>query len=123
MADSDFPTTLTRSPGWKGWIVESPKEAVQIGRRASGLPVINKRFTFIGLNFRNTSNLVPQADYETIMTHYNTYNDVPFNWVNTQKPDTPITYEVIWAQPPRCQLDRLRDRWRISIVFTQYSPL
>jgi len=117
---ADFPT-LSRKPGKKGWSVTPCKEAVHIGRKASGLPVVNELFTFSPLTFTVPYYLATQEDYEDTMTHYNVHKGIPFNWTNTQKIDTPVTYEVIYAQPPKCQLDKLQDRWQINVTFRQYS--
>lgn len=117
-----FPT-ITRRPGWRGWKEEYSKEAVQVASFASGTPLLNPLFTFDPLTFTPPYYLVSQADKETLMAFYKAHKDIPFEWINTQKPDAPITYEVIFVQPPKCQLDRVQDRWKISFIFRQYSPL
>ena len=116
-----FPT-LDRSPGYKGYSEELSKESVQIASKASGLPLVQKLFTFDPKTWKHTLYLVSQADKETVITFYEANKDVPFDWSNTQE-TSPITYEIIFIQPPKCKLDRVKDRWQISFVFTQYSPL
>lgn len=114
-----FPV-LDRGPGAKGFSEVIEPEAVQIGKKASGLPVLNKLFTFAGKTWKHTRFLVTQADKETYLTFYEANKDVPFDWANEQDAET---YEVIFLGPPKCVLDRLKDRWRIQFVFAQYSPL
>ncbi len=121
MANELFPT-LSRSPGAKGFAEEISEDAVQIGRKASGLPVLNKLFTFAGKTWKFTLFLVIQADKETVLTFYEANKDVPIDWSNTQEVP-PQTYEVIFMHPPKCTLDRVKNRWRIVNTFSQYSPL
>lgn len=116
-----FPV-LSRSPGYKGFVEDISKDAVQIGKKASGLPVLNKLFTFAGKTWKFTLYLVSQVDKESVLTFYEANKDVPFDWSNVQE-TAPITYEVIFMHPPKCTLDRLKNRWRIINTFTQYSPL
>jgi len=120
MAESDFPITLSRSPGVKGYTETPDKNAVKVASAASGLPVVNKLFTFQPITFKHTLFLVSQVDKDTVMTHYEAYKDVPFNWVNIQDDNT---YEVIYAVPPKLSLDKIETRWRIQLTFIQYSPL
>lgn len=115
-----FPV-LSRGIGAKGFSEELDKNAVQIGKTASGLPVLNKLFTFAGKIWKHTRYLVPQADKEEYLTFYEANKDVPFDWVNEQEGGDP--YEVIFLAPPKCTLDKLKNRWRIQFVFAQYSPL
>lgn len=117
---ANFPV-LTRHPGVKNYTEVIDKDAVQIGKKASGLPVLNKLFTFAGKIWKHTRNLVSQADKEAYLVHYEAHKDVPFNWANEQENDT--LYEIIYAAPPKCQLDRLKTRWKIVFTFMQYSPL
>lgn len=114
-----FPV-LSRSIGAKGFSELIDPAAVQIGKKASGLPVLNKLFTFAGKTWKYTRYLVIQADKETYLTFYEANKDVPFDWANEQDSET---YEVIFLGPPKCTLDRLQNRWRIQFVFVQYSPL
>ena len=115
-----FPNTLSRSPGAKGYSQVLSKGTVQKAKKASGLPVLNKLFTFDALEWKFALYLVSQADYDTIMTFYEANLDIPFDWENEQDSNT---YEVIFATPPKCSLDRLKDRWKMIFVFMQYSPL
>jgi len=115
-----FPV-LSRGPGGKSYTEDISKEAVQIGVKASGLPVLNKLFTFAPKTWKHTRYLVSQADKVTYMAYYETNKDVPFDWANEQEDGT--VYEVIFDGPPKCQLDRIKNRWQIVFVFTQYSPL
>jgi len=116
---ANFPT-LSRSPGHKGFTEELSRDAVDIANKASGLPVVNKLFTFSPKTWKHTRFLVSQADKETVEAHYLANCDVPFDWLNTQDDET---YEIIYACPPRYTLDKIRLRWRIDFLFTQYSPL
>lgn len=111
---------LSRSPGARGFSEELSDEAVAIGTKASGLPVVNKLFTFDPKTWKYTLYSVSQADKESIITFYNTYKDVPFDWTNAQNEET---YEVIFGAKPDCQLDGLKTIWRIQLILIQYSPL
>jgi hypothetical protein len=111
---------LSRSPGASGYVEELNTNAVEVASKASGLPVVNKLFTFNPKTFRFTLNLVSQADKETILDHYTANCDVPFDWDNEQDGEK---YEVIYARPPDPKLDKLRTRWKIILTFIQYSPL
>ena len=116
-----FPV-LSRSPGSKGFAEELNKNTVKVASKASGLPVLNKLFTFDSKTWKFTLYLVSQTDKESVITFYKANCDVPFDWSNTQE-TAPITYEVIFARPPKCTLDKVKDRWRIVNTFIQYSPL
>ena len=116
---ANFPA-LSRSPGATGFTEELSSETVQIASKASGLPVLNKIFTFDPRMFKYTLHLVSQADKESVITFYKANCDIPFDWTNTQDDNT---YEVIFDHPPKCQLDKIKERWKISLTFTQYSPL
>jgi len=113
-----FPV-LSRTPGHNFMEVQST-DAVQVANKASGLPLLNKLFTFDPKTFTVQLNLVTQTDKESVMTFYKANCDVPFKWTNDQDGEE---YEVIFARPPKCALDRLKTRWRIDLVFIQYSPL
>lgn len=115
-----FPV-LSRGIGAKGFSELIDPAAVWVGKMASGLPVLNKLFTFAGKTWKYTRYLVIQADKEEYLTFYEANKDVPFDWVNEQEGGEP--YEVIFLSPPKCQLDKLKDRWKITFVFAQYSPL
>lgn len=117
---ANFPA-LSRSPGASGYAEELPKESVAVGGAMSGLPVLNELFTFDPTTWKHTLYLVSQADKETVMTFYKANKGVPFNWDNAQEDDT--TYEVVFIAPPVCKLDRIKARWRITIMIKQYSPL
>lgn len=119
MANEPFPE-LSRSIGAKGFSEVIDPAAVQIGKKASGLPVLNKLFTFAGKTWKHTRYLVAQTDKETVLTFYENNKDVPIDWTNEQDAET---YEVIFLSPPKCTLDKLKNRWRIQFVFAQYSPL
>ena len=116
-----FPV-LARSAGSKGFAEELSKDTVQIASTASGLPVLNKLFTFDPKTWKVTLSLVSQADKESVITFYKANCDVPFDWSNTQE-TPPQTYEIIFAKPPKCTLDKIKNRWRIQFIFMQYSPL
>lgn len=117
---ANFPI-LDRNPGVKGFSEEIDPGAMQISKKASGLPVLNKLFTFAGKTWRHTRYLVSQANKEEYLTFYETNKDVPFGWTNEQEGAPP--YEVIFLAPPKCTLDKLKSRWRIQFIFAQYSPL
>ena len=115
-----FPV-LSRSPGATGYTEEITNDAVQIAQKASGLPVVNKLFTFAPKTWKHTRFLVTQADKEAYLTYYEDNKDVPFNWDNEQEGGTP--YEVIFYGSPKCQLNKMNNLWKIVFVFMQYSPL
>lgn len=117
---AQFPT-ISRSPGSKNYTEELSKGTIQVAKKASGLPLLNKLFTFDAKNWKFTQNLVSQTDKESLITFYEANKDVPFDWKNEQEDDT--VYEVVCNSPPKCQLDRLKNRWRIVWSLTQYSPL
>lgn len=114
-----FPV-ISRSPGAKGYTEVLDKNAVKVASAASGLPVVNKLFTFQPITFKHTLFLVAQADKDTVTAHYEANKDVPFNWDNDQDSNT---YEVIYAMPPKLTMDKINGRWKIVFVFIQYSPL
>ncbi len=116
---ANFPT-LTRSPGNKSHAEELSKEAVQIVCTASGVPVLNKLFTFDPKTFRFILYFVSQADKDSVLTFYNANKDVPFDWANLQDSQT---YEVVFMHPPVCQIQGRKYLWRISMTFRQYSPV
>jgi len=113
-----FPA-LSRIPGSSSYTEELNKNAVKVGSKASGLPVLNKLVTFDAKTFKHTLNLVSQADKESVITHYKATCDVPFNWDNEQEDGT--TYEVIYGAPPKCKLDKVKERWKITLILIQYS--
>lgn len=115
-----FPV-LSRKPGVKGYTEDISKEAVHVASKASGLPMVNKLFTFAPKTWKHTRYLITQADKVAYLVHYEANKDVPFNWANEQEDDE--VYEVIYAAPPKCTLDKLKGLWRIVFVFIQYSPL
>ena len=112
---------LSRGPGAKSYFEVIDPIAVQIGKKASGLPVLNKLFTFAGKDWKHTRYLVTQADKEAYLVFYEANKDIPFDWNNEQEDGT--TYEVIFMAPPKCKLDRIQTRWKIIFLFRQYSPL
>ena len=114
-----FPA-LSRSPGHTGFVEDLNARAVGVASKASGLPMVNKLFTFNPESWRYILNLVSQADKEAIITHYKANCDIPFDWLNEQND---VTYEVIYAKPPVCRLDKSQITWKISLTLTQYSPL
>jgi len=114
-----FPT-LSRTPGVQGYIEDTSKDAVNIASKASGLPVVNKLFTFDPKTWKYSLFLVSQADKETIAAFYEANKDVPFSWYNYQESET---YEVIFDGPPAYSLDKIKMRWHINLMLVQYSPL
>ena len=114
-----FPT-ISREPEAKGFSELIDPEAMSIAKATSGLPVLNKLFTFAPKTFRHTRYFVAQADKETVMTFYGANKDVPFDWLNTQDSNT---YEVIFLGPPKVSLDKINKRWMMVFIFKQYSPL
>ena len=117
-----FPN-LTRKGGKRGYSETPNKDAAKIASKASGLPSVNKLFTFDGPTWKYTLSLVADADKITLMTFYNTYKEVPFDWLNPQDGNT---YEVVFAKPPACKIkgsDGTDVYWDIQLAVTQYSPL
>ena len=115
-----FPV-LTRKGSKSGWSETPNKNAVKIASAASGLPVINKLFTFDGPTWKYTLSLVTSADKDTLHTFYEANKDVPFDWVNPQDSNT---YEVIFAAPPQyisAGSDGTNFYWNIKLVIIQYS--
>ncbi len=114
-----FPT-LSSSPSVENFIEELSDETVQIASKASGLPVLNKLFTFDSKTWNHVLNFVSQVDKSAIMTFYEANKDVPFNWLNEQDD---ATYEVIFIGPPGCKTDGEKEFWKIILTLMQYSPL
>lgn len=114
-----FPV-LSRSQSIEGFVEELSKEAVQIASMASGLPLLNKIFTFDPKTFKFTLDCVSQIDKETVITFYEDNKDVPFSWLNGQDS---VTYEVIFMSKPACKLEDRKDLWRIGLILRQYSPV
>ena len=114
-----FPV-LSRSPGSRSFTEQLSKSTVQIASKASGLPVVNKIFTFDPKTWAYTLTLVSQVDKASVITFYEANKDIPLSWANAQDGNT---YEVIFDGPPKCKLDKLKERWQISLTFIQYSPL
>ncbi|KKN57510.1 hypothetical protein LCGC14_0561270 [marine sediment metagenome] len=117
-----FPT-LTRKGSKSGWLQTPNKNAVKVASAASGLPVVNKLFTFDGPTWKYVLKLVTSTDKDTLETFYGNNKDVPFDWLNPQDSNT---YEVIFASPPRYTCggsDGTNFYWNITLVITQYSPL
>lgn len=112
-----FPT-ISRNPGVSGYNFDKSSDAILVANRASGLPVLNKIWTFDPIIFSFKLNLVSDTDKNTIMDFYEANKDVPFYWYNNQDS---ITYEVIFTRPVRCSLDKIKTRWQISIELQQYS--
>lgn len=113
--------TLSRSPGIKGFTRKI--EEAHVGRFMDGYPVIIEVATFIPTTFKHTKHFVSQVDMETVVAFYKANRGVSFYWVDTQKTGSPVTYEVIYIKSPDCQLDGLRDLWRITEIFKQSAPL
>jgi len=117
-----FPV-LTRKGSKAGYLEVHSKDAVHVASKASGLPVVNKLFTFDPMTWKYSLKLVTNADKATLMTFYNANEDVPFDWFNPQDGNT---YEVIFNMPPQCIMDGSDGTniyWKIVLNLTQYSPL
>jgi hypothetical protein len=117
-----FPV-LTRKGAVSGYSETPSSDAVSQKNKASGLPVVIKLFTFDPKTWKYSLGLVSDADKVTLLTFYNTYKDVPFDWVNPQDGNT---YEVIFDGVLKCTIagsDGTNDYWKINLELTQYSPL
>ena len=117
-----FPV-LTCKGNKKGYAERHNKAAVNIASKASGLPIVNKLFTFDAMTWKYTLDPVLNADKLTLITFYNANKDVPFDWLNPQDANT---YEVIFDDPPACTFvgsDGTNFYWKIILTLTQYSPL
>ena len=106
-----FPTIDT-GPKIDGFEDSYSDEAVAIADLRSGYPVINELFTFNPRNFTLALAPVSQEDKETVMTFYQANKGVPFNWLNEQDN---VTYEVVFASKPTCQLYGEKDKWMIAM--------
>ena len=114
---------LTRKGSKAGWSETPNKNAVKVASAASGLPVLNKIFTFDGPTWKYMLKLVTSADVGTLKAFYEANKDVPFDWLNPQDSNT---YEVIFASPPQYSgggSDGTNFYWNIKLTITQYSPL
>jgi hypothetical protein len=98
---------------------ESSDDAVDIGKTASGYPVLNKLVTFDARDFNFEMPCVPDADKVEIMTFYDANKDLAFYWYNKQDK---VTYEVIFLSRPTCRLEGRGDLWRMGFAFRQVSP-
>ena len=114
-----FPTLIC-SPSVERFAEELSDETVQIASKASGLPVLNKLYTFDPKTWDYILNFVSQTDKKTLFAFYEANKDIPFNWLNEQDG---ATYEVIFIGPPRCRTNGEKDHWKIRLTLTQYSPL
>ena len=117
-----FPV-LTCKGNKKGYVEDLNEDAVNVASKASGLPVLNKLFTFDGMEWKYTLDPVLDADKLTLITFYHANKDIPFNWLNPQ--DDSI-YEVIFMKPPKCTpvgSDGTNLYWKIVLSLRQYSPL
>jgi len=116
-----FPT-LTRKGSRKGYSEKRSKNAVNIASKASGLPLVNKLFTFDPTTWKYTLDLVSDVDKATLLTFYNANKDVPFYWPN---PQDGLVYEVIFDGPPAVTIagsDGTNVYWKIVLTLVQYSP-
>ena len=120
-----FPV-LTSKGSAKGCSVSYSKDAISAARAASGLPVINKIFTFDPITFEYTvGNLISNADKVTLLAYYDDHKGIAFDWTNPD-PDNNITYEVKFLKPPTVSVsghDGTNTFWKISLTLIQYSPL
>ena len=117
-----FPV-LTRLGSSKGYSETHSRDAVNVASKASGLPVLNKLFTFDPKTWKYTLKLVTDADKDTLDAFYLANKDVPFDWVNPN-PEDAGTYEVIFDKPPQCKVagsDGTSTYWNIMLTLTQYS--
>lgn len=119
---STFPV-LERKGSRAGWSETPNKAAVSVADKGSGLPVVNKLFTFDGPTWAYSLKLVTTADKDTLQAFYEANKDVPFDWLNPQDGNT---YEVIFAAPPKWSMagsDGTDEFWNVILKLTQYSPL
>lgn len=117
-----FPV-LSRLGSKTGFSDSYSKDAVKVASKASGLPVVNKLFTFDPLTWKYSLSQVSSADKAALLVFYLANKDVPFDWVNPQDSNT---YEVIFERPPQCSMmgsDGTNEYWKIALTITQYSPL
>ncbi len=115
-----FPV-LTRKGSVNGYSETNSKNAVSVGSKASGLPIVNKLFTFDPMTWKYTLSLASNADKATLKAFYIANQDVPFDWVNPQDTNT---YEVVFDRPPQISMagsDGTNIYWKITLTLTQYS--
>lgn len=117
-----FPV-ITRKGSKAGFTETASRNAVSKADKDSGLPVVNKLFTFDPLSWSYSLKLVVTADKDTVDTFYGANKDVPFDWLNPQDGNT---YEVIFDAPIRWTVagsDGTIDYWNAALKLVQYSPL
>jgi len=112
-----FPT-ISRKPS-QVFSDEPSDDAVQIGRYASGYPLLNKLFTFDARTFVFEMPCVLEADKLIIMAYYENHKDKSFPWYNEQDH---AWHEVVFVSKPGCRLDGRGDLWRITLMLRQSSP-
>lgn len=109
---------LSRKPS-HAFSDELDARAVLVGSTASGYPVLNKQFTFDPRTFTPELRNLSKADKLTVMAFYEQNKDKVFPWYNKQDD---ATYEVCFAEKPKCRIDGRIDLWKINIVFLQSTP-
>jgi len=117
-----FPV-IVRKGAMSGYSETHSSDAIKVASKASGLPLLNKLFTFDPRTWKYTVTTVTNADKLTLLTFYDANKDVPFDWLNPQDGNT---YEVIFDKPPVCTMagsDGTNIYWKINLVILQYSPL
>lgn len=117
-----FPN-LGRKGSKAGYSEQRSKEAVSIADKASGLPNVNKLFTFNALNWAYSLKLVSEADLATLEAFYEANSDIPFSW---ESPKDGNTYEVIFTAPLKISIAGNRGTvtwYNIGLRLLQYSPL
>ncbi|KKN40057.1 hypothetical protein LCGC14_0737200 [marine sediment metagenome] len=117
-----FPV-LTRKGSKAGFSEQHSSDTVKVASKASGLPVVNKLFTFDPITWKYKLKLVSAADKATLTAFYLGNLDVPFDW---DHPITGTTYEVIFTAPPAWSIagsDGTLTWYNVTLKLTQYSPL
>ena len=112
---SNFPT-LTVSPKIDGFTDEYSRDGQRIADPTNGYPLLIRELHFNPRYFRFTLYNATDEDKTTLMDFYDSNKDKTFNWTNEQDS---TTYEVMFAEKPKCQLNGQKDRWNIELVLVQ----
>ena len=110
-----FPT-ISIGPKVNGFADEYSDDAIVTANSKSGYPFLVSVFNFNPRNFRFILRQVSQTDKETLETFYQANKEVSFNWLNEQDD---VTYEVVFAYKPSCELDGEKSKWKIGIGLIQ----
>ena len=110
-----FPT-ISVAPKFEGFVDEYSDGAVDVADSKSGYPFVNVEFNIDPRHFSFILRNVPQIDKLAVEVFYQANKDVSFDWLNEQND---VTYEVVFASKPSCELDGANNKWKIELSLIQ----